>query len=90
VVIVPLFADQPENARRVADLGAGVAVGPRDEGAPTSAVDPADLRQAIGDVLSDRAATAAARRLADEIAALPPADEAVAVISATTRPRAAS
>jgi UDP:flavonoid glycosyltransferase YjiC (YdhE family) len=86
LVIVPLFADQPENARRVADLGAGVKVGPRDQGAPTSAVDPADLRHAITDVLSDRAATAAARRLADEIASLPPADEAVAVITAAARP----
>ncbi len=85
LVITPLFADQPENARRVAELGAGVAVGPRDQGAPTSAIDPADLRRAIVDVLSDPERAAAARRLADEIEALPPADEAVAVITAAAR-----
>ncbi|HEY2222859.1 glycosyltransferase [Actinomycetospora sp.] len=85
LVITPLFADQPENARRVAELGAGVAVRPRDEAALTSAVDPVDLRRAITDVLSDPATTAAARRLAGEIEALPPADEAVAVITAAAR-----
>jgi UDP:flavonoid glycosyltransferase YjiC (YdhE family) len=85
LVIAPLFADQPENARRVAELGAGVVVGPREPGAPTVAVDPADLRHAITDVLSDRAAAAVARRLAGEIDALPPADEAVAVITGAAR-----
>jgi UDP:flavonoid glycosyltransferase YjiC (YdhE family) len=85
LVIVPLFADQPENARRVADLGAGVVVVPRDAGAPTSAVDPADLRRAILRLLTDRAAGAAAHRLASEIDALPPADEAVAVITAAAQ-----
>ena len=86
LVIVPLFADQPENARRVADLGAGVAVGPRDQAAPTSAVDPHDLRRAIVDVLSDPAPADVARRVAREIEALPPVDEAVAVIAAAARP----
>jgi UDP:flavonoid glycosyltransferase YjiC (YdhE family) len=85
LVIAPLFADQPENARRVADLGAGVAVGPRDHEAPTSAVDPADLRRAITDVLADPGPAEVARRLAREIDALPPTDEAVAVITAATR-----
>jgi UDP:flavonoid glycosyltransferase YjiC (YdhE family) len=85
LVIAPLFADQPENARRVADLGAGVAVGPRDQEAPTSAVDPADLRRAITDVLADPGPAEVARRLAREIDALPPTDEAVAVITAAAR-----
>jgi UDP:flavonoid glycosyltransferase YjiC (YdhE family) len=85
LVIAPLFADQPENARRVADIGAGVQVVPRDQNAPTSAVDPADLRRAITDVLSDPAPAAVARRLAREIDALPPVDEAVAVITAAAR-----
>ncbi|GAA4901709.1 glycosyltransferase [Actinomycetospora succinea] len=85
LVITPLFADQPENARRVAEIGAGVRVGPRDPGAPTSAIDPADLRRAITDVLADPAPAAVARRVAAEIDALPPADDAVAVISAAVR-----
>lgn len=87
LVITPLFADQPVNARRIAELGAGIEVGPPDPGGPTSAVDPADLRRAILDVLSDPGPAAAARRLAHEIAALPPVDEAVAVITATAAPR---
>lgn len=85
LVIAPLFADQPENARRVADVGAGVAVGPRDQGAPTSAIEPADLRGAITDVLADPGPAEVARRLAREIAALPPVDEAVAVITGASR-----
>jgi UDP:flavonoid glycosyltransferase YjiC (YdhE family) len=85
LVITPLFADQPDNARRVAEVGAGVAVGPRAPGDPTSAVDPADLRRAITHVLSDPATAAAAHRLAGEIDALPPVDEAVAVITGTAR-----
>jgi UDP:flavonoid glycosyltransferase YjiC (YdhE family) len=77
----PLFADQPQNARRVAEVGAGVAVHPRDPAAGTSEVDPADLRQAIVDVLAAPAPAAAARRVADEIADLPPATDAVSVIT---------
>lgn len=80
-VITPLFADQPQNARRVAEVGAGVAVVPRDPAAVASAVDPADLRRAITDVLADPAPAAAARRIAGEIAALPPVADAVSVIS---------
>ncbi|MFC5061947.1 glycosyltransferase [Actinomycetospora atypica] len=85
LVIAPLFADQPENARRVADLGAGVAVGPRAHDAPTSAIEPADLRRAITDVLADPDPAEVARRVAREIDALPPTDEAVAVITSSAR-----
>ncbi|MEJ2889306.1 glycosyltransferase [Actinomycetospora aeridis] len=79
LVITPLFADQPDNARRVAAIGAGVAVG---SGALDGTVDPADLRRAITEVLADPAYAGAARRVADEIHALPPVDEAVEVITA--------
>jgi UDP:flavonoid glycosyltransferase YjiC (YdhE family) len=81
LVITPLFADQPLNARRVVAAGAGIAVGPRDPQAGTSAVDPADLRRAITEVLADPARTTAARRVADEIATLPPVADAVPVIT---------
>ena len=55
LVVTPLFADQPQNARRVAAVGVGLAVGPRDEGAMRSAIDAADLRDAIAAVVEDDA-----------------------------------
>jgi UDP:flavonoid glycosyltransferase YjiC (YdhE family) len=79
LVFTPLFADQPENARRVAAAGAGVVVGPRDPDAMRSAIDPEDLRGAIAAVLADDGYARSARAIADEIRALPPADAALAV-----------
>jgi UDP:flavonoid glycosyltransferase YjiC (YdhE family) len=70
LVVVPLFADQPENARRVAAVGAGVAVDP----------EPGRLRAAIEDVLADPAYGRRARAVADEMAALPPPDAAFSLI----------
>ena len=85
-MVVPLFADQPENARRVAAVGAGVAVWP-DPAAPPepirSSVDPAALRSAVETVLGDPAYAGAAGRIAAEMAALPPTDEALAVAALT-------
>jgi UDP:flavonoid glycosyltransferase YjiC (YdhE family) len=63
---VPLFVDGPANAQRVADLGAGIVAG--------------DLRSAVEALLHDPSYATAARRVADEIAALPPIDEAVELI----------
>jgi UDP:flavonoid glycosyltransferase YjiC (YdhE family) len=84
LVVVPLFADQPENARRVAATGAGVAVGPGDE-APRepirSTIDTGALRAAIQAVLADPAYRDAARRLAEEMRALPPTDAALAALA---------
>jgi UDP:flavonoid glycosyltransferase YjiC (YdhE family) len=81
LVIVPLFADQPENAGRVAAVGAGVAV---DRDAPPqairSSIDPPTLRDAVEAVLGDPSYAAAARRMADEMAALPPTDDALAAL----------
>lgn len=81
LVVVPLFADQPDNAERVSAAGAGVTVTPRDPDALPGAVDPDDLRRAVLDVLADPGPAAAARALAAEIAASPPADRAVGVIT---------
>ena len=73
LVVVPLFADQPENARRVAEVGAGIAVEPnRDE--PKATVAP--LRDAIQSVLAEPAYRERARALADELSAEPPVDDA--------------
>jgi N-glycosyltransferase len=70
---VPLFADQPYNARRMAALRAGVAL----EGGPPAV---AGLAGAVERVLGDPAYAAAAGRVAAETRALPPAEAAVAVL----------
>ena len=86
LVVVPLFADQPVNARRVAAVGAGLAVEP-DPGSAADAirgrVDPGALRAAIEAVLGEAAYRRAARRVAEEIAALPGADAALTAIRDT-------
>ena len=63
---VPLFVDGPANAARVAELGAGIVAD--------------DLRAAVHALLSDPKYTVAARRIADDIATLPPADDAVGLL----------
>jgi UDP:flavonoid glycosyltransferase YjiC (YdhE family) len=73
LVVTPLGADQPHNARRVAAVGAGIAL---------PAPDPASLRAAVERVLADADFGRGARRIADEIAALPPVDAAVPVLVA--------
>jgi UDP:flavonoid glycosyltransferase YjiC (YdhE family) len=73
MVVVPLGADQPHNAQRVAAVGAGIAL---------PAPDAASLRAAIERLLADAAFARDARRIADEIAALPPIDAAVAALVA--------
>jgi UDP:flavonoid glycosyltransferase YjiC (YdhE family) len=64
LVVVPLFADQPDNARRVAAVGAGVVA------------EPGGIRAAIETVLAEAKLGRAAQRLAQEIAWLPPTDAA--------------
>jgi UDP:flavonoid glycosyltransferase YjiC (YdhE family) len=58
LVTVPLFADQPDNARRVAETGAGRT---------PSAPDATTLREAVLDVLENRSFTAAAAKQAKEL-----------------------
>jgi UDP:flavonoid glycosyltransferase YjiC (YdhE family) len=80
LVVTPLFADQPQNGRRVAAVGAGLVVEPHDEGAIRGAVNPAALHDAIAIVLADETFQHAASRIAAEIRELPPVDEALSVI----------
>jgi UDP:flavonoid glycosyltransferase YjiC (YdhE family) len=84
LVVVPLFADQPENARRVAAVGAGIAV-EQDDGSPRepvrSTIDPRGLRVAIEAVLANPEYGHAARRVAAEMRALPPTDSALAALA---------
>ena len=67
LVVVPLFADQPYNARRVAAVGAGAVVVP----------DATAIREAVQRVLDDKSYGAAARALAAELRAQPPVDAVV-------------
>jgi UDP:flavonoid glycosyltransferase YjiC (YdhE family) len=66
MVVVPLFADQPHNARRVAAVGAGIALPDPDA---------SSLRAAVERVLADADFGRSVRRIADEIAALSSGDE---------------
>jgi UDP:flavonoid glycosyltransferase YjiC (YdhE family) len=77
--LVPLFVDGPANARRVAELGAGLAVEPGSD----------RLAPAVGELLTDPGHRAAAAAVAAEIRALPPVDDAVAALEALTLARAA-
>jgi UDP:flavonoid glycosyltransferase YjiC (YdhE family) len=63
---VPLFVDGPANAERVAALGAGIVAD--------------DLRGAVTALLRDPAYELAAARVAAEIAALPPVEQAVELL----------
>jgi UDP:flavonoid glycosyltransferase YjiC (YdhE family) len=82
LVVVPLFADQPQNARRVAEVGAGVAVEPnRDDVEAT--VGP--LREAIRTVLDDPSYGERARALADELRAQRAVDDVLPLFERSGR-----
>jgi UDP:flavonoid glycosyltransferase YjiC (YdhE family) len=72
-VVVPLFADQPYNARRIALLGAGLAA---------ESEDPASVRAAVERLLAEPAFRVAAGRIALEAQGLPAIDAAPAALEA--------
>jgi len=72
LALVPLFVDGPTNARRVAGLGAGIAL---ERG-------PDELAGAVAELLMDPGHRAAASAVAAEIRALPPVEDAVAALEA--------
>jgi UDP:flavonoid glycosyltransferase YjiC (YdhE family) len=83
LVVVPIFADQSENADAVSAAGAGLAVKQVGPDQPQirrldAAEDAPRIREAIETVLAEPAYRAAARGIADEIAALPTVDAALA------------
>jgi UDP:flavonoid glycosyltransferase YjiC (YdhE family) len=82
LVVVPLFADQPQNARRVDEVGAGLAVEPNRED-PRATL--AALRDAVGCVLEEASYRERARGLADELRAEPPVDAAVGLLERLDR-----
>lgn len=69
MVVAPLFADQPGNADRIAAVGAGLAM-------PRGSASASDVRHALSRVLEDGSFRTAAGRIAQDIAALRPVDEA--------------
>jgi UDP:flavonoid glycosyltransferase YjiC (YdhE family) len=73
LVLMPLFGDQPHNARAVAATGAGIL-----------ADGPGGLADAVRDILGDPAYGRRAREIAAEVAALPPASAAVDVVAQIT------
>jgi UDP:flavonoid glycosyltransferase YjiC (YdhE family) len=86
LVLVPLFADQPVNAERVAATGAALVVAP-DRGLADGIValtrdDAPRLRAAIEAALSEPSYRRAASRIADEMRAYPSIDELLATLAA--------
>jgi UDP:flavonoid glycosyltransferase YjiC (YdhE family) len=83
---MPLFADQFENSRRIADAGAALIVdGHRDQDASTrglvSEQDVPNLTAAIDAVLSDRDYRKNAGLIAAEMAAMPTPDTVLRQLS---------
>jgi MGT family glycosyltransferase len=73
LAVVPFFADQPRNAKRIAELGAGIAL-------PRGAAAIPELPDAIGALLHDRTYARRAGLVAADVAELPPVDDAAAVL----------
>ncbi len=79
LAVLPQFADQPDNARRVAELGAGIALD-----------DVAGLAPAVAALLADPSHRTAAAAVAADVRALPPVDAAVAELRTLADPVFAS
>ena len=77
MVVLPLFADQPHNAARVAAVGAGLAL---DGGGAAIG----QLNAALQRVLADQSFRDNARRVADEVDRLPPASASVPFLEELT------
>ena len=73
MVVLPLFADQPHNARRVEAIGAGIAL----RGGPAAA---AELGDAVRRVVDEPSFADTAARVAAEMRALPPPSAAVTLL----------
>jgi UDP:flavonoid glycosyltransferase YjiC (YdhE family) len=87
MVIVPVFADQFENGRRVADAGAGLVVGaaPATDGTNRSVIGPADaarITDAIETVLGTPSYRGRATLISAEMAGAPVVDDVLAALLA--------
>jgi UDP:flavonoid glycosyltransferase YjiC (YdhE family) len=77
-VVVPMIADQYENASRISELGAGVTL---------EYEQIARLPDAVRELLADGTYRQASERIAAEIQALPTVDTATAILRAYSQPR---
>ena len=77
LVVLPLFADQPYNAARVAAVGAGITL----EGGRAAI---SQLYGALRRVLTEASFRDNARRIADEVDRLPPASDCVPFLEGLT------
>lgn len=76
-VLLPMGADQPQNAARCEQLGVARVL----DAVRTT---PEDVREAVTDVLADPSYRSAAERIADEIAALPGPEHTVPLLERLT------
>jgi MGT family glycosyltransferase len=74
MALIPQFADQPHNARRVAELGAGIAL----DGGTESV---SELGAAVEALLTEPSYRERAAELAAEIGALAPIDDAAQILA---------
>lgn len=79
MVMLPVAADQPENAERCVAAGAAIALASDARGAD-------EVRTAAAAVLADQAFAAAAGGLRDEIALMPPPTDLVPFLGSLGRP----
>jgi UDP:flavonoid glycosyltransferase YjiC (YdhE family) len=79
-VFLPVFADQPINAARVAEFGAGLAL-------EMSPVGLGRLGASVRELLETPRYRSAAREVANEISSLPPVDESVELLEAVATAR---
>ena len=78
MVVLPVNADQPRNARRCADLGVARVIGPEER-------TPEAIRAATQVVLRDPSYRANAERIRDEISAMPGLELAVDLLERLAR-----
>ena len=78
LVLAPMSADQPYNARRCVELGTARVLDP-------VRATPDDVRKTVSDVLADQAYRHAAQRIQAEYNTLPGPDEAVTLIERLAR-----
>jgi UDP:flavonoid glycosyltransferase YjiC (YdhE family) len=77
-VLLPMGADQPQNAARCEELGVARVL-------DAYRATPQAVRDAVADVLADPSYRSAAERIADEIASLPGPEHAVALLERLAR-----
>jgi UDP:flavonoid glycosyltransferase YjiC (YdhE family) len=77
-VLLPMGADQPQNAARCQELGVARVL-------DAFTATPDDVRDAVADVLADRGYRRAAERIADEMAALPGPEHAAMLLDRLAR-----